>query len=36
MVSIKRHVKIRSSANPFDPEWNTYFTRHRTAKFSGA
>ncbi|MCP4286574.1 MAG: group II intron reverse transcriptase/maturase, partial [Gammaproteobacteria bacterium] len=24
-VKHKRHVKIRSAANPFDPEWDTYF-----------
>lgn len=35
-VPIKRHVKIRASANPFDPEWNTYFIRRRTGKLSGA
>lgn len=33
-VSIRRHVKIRASANPFDPEWNSYFARRRTAKHS--
>ena len=24
-VPIERHVKIRSEANPYDPEWETYF-----------
>lgn len=24
-VPIRRHVKIRAAANPFDPEWETYF-----------
>jgi len=24
-VPIKRHVKIRATANPYDPEWETYF-----------
>ena len=22
---IRRHIKIRQSANPFDPQWRTYF-----------
>ena len=26
-VSIKRHVKIRVEANPYAPEWETYFER---------
>ncbi len=26
-VSIKRHVKIRVEANPYDPAWETYFER---------
>ncbi|WP_266233969.1 group II intron reverse transcriptase/maturase [Paraburkholderia sp. CNPSo 3076] len=33
-VAIQRHVKIRGLANPFDPVWDTYFTRRRTAKRS--
>ena len=28
-VPIKRHVKIKGEANPFDPEWETYF-EHRS------
>jgi RNA-directed DNA polymerase len=24
-VPIKRHIKIRAAANPFDPEWELYF-----------
>jgi len=24
-VKIKRHVKIKGLANPYDPEWETYF-----------
>ena len=27
---IKRHVKIRNNANPFDPQWKNYF-EERTA-----
>nr|WP_207682213.1 group II intron maturase-specific domain-containing protein [Desulfonema magnum] len=27
-VRIKRHVKIRGLANPYDPEWEIYFKRH--------
>ncbi|MDR6495190.1 RNA-directed DNA polymerase [Paraburkholderia terricola] len=33
-VVIQRHVKIRGLANPFDPAWDTYFVRRRTAKRS--
>lgn len=31
-VSIRRHVKIRAPANPFDPAWNEYFAHRRTTK----
>jgi len=24
-IPIKRHVKIQSKANPYDPQWETYF-----------
>ncbi len=24
-VTIKRHVKVKADANPYDPEWETYF-----------
>ena len=33
-VAIRRHVKIRGPANPFDPAWDTYFTRRRVTKRS--
>lgn len=26
-VTIKRHTKVRSDANPFDPAWTPYFQR---------
>jgi RNA-directed DNA polymerase len=26
-AKIRRHVKIKSDANPFDPEWDAYFTQ---------
>jgi len=26
-VKIKRHVKIKGLANPYDPEWEMYFER---------
>ncbi|WP_188826310.1 group II intron reverse transcriptase/maturase [Brucella endophytica] len=39
-VSITRHIKIRASANPFDPVWHEYFAHRRatksTAEWSGA
>jgi RNA-directed DNA polymerase len=29
-VPIRRHIKVRSQANPFDPEWTDYFeARHK-------
>ncbi|MCG5079109.1 group II intron reverse transcriptase/maturase [Paraburkholderia tagetis] len=33
-VVITRHVKVRGPANPFDPEWTTYFARRRASKRS--
>lgn len=30
-MTIKRHTKIRSDANPFDPVWNDYFKRRANA-----
>ena len=26
-LSIRRHVKIQGSANPYDPDWAVYFRR---------
>ncbi|XYJ92238.1 RNA-directed DNA polymerase (plasmid) [Cupriavidus necator] len=34
MVAIQRHIKIRGLANPFDPAWDIYLARRRTAKRS--
>lgn len=34
-ISIVRHVKIRSTAKPFDPAWKPYFARRRTAIDTG-
>lgn len=31
-VPIKRHVKIRAAANPFDPEWELYFEKRSVYK----
>ena len=28
-IHIKRHAKVRSEANPFDPEYAEYFARRR-------
>jgi len=33
-IPIVRHVKIRGTANPFDPAWEPYFDQRRTAKDS--
>ena len=31
-VPIKRHIKIRGEANPFDPQFETYFEERSTSK----
>jgi RNA-directed DNA polymerase len=31
-MPIERHVKIRSEANPYDPEWETYFEKRLDVK----
>ncbi len=31
-VPIKRHIKIRAAANPFDPEWELYFEKRLVYK----
>lgn len=31
-VKIKRHIKIRGAANPFDPSWEVYFEKRITDK----
>lgn len=29
-VPIRRHVKIRATANPFDPVWDSYFAKRQS------
>jgi RNA-directed DNA polymerase len=31
-VPIRRHIKVKADANPFDPQWETYFERHLSLK----
>lgn len=31
-VSIKRHIKVKTDANPFDPRWEAYFEERLTFK----
>ena len=31
-VTIKRHIKIRGTANPYDPQWETYFEKRLGVK----
>ncbi len=31
-IKIKRHIKIKQDANPFDPEWEIYFERREKSK----
>lgn len=33
-VHIRRHVKVKGEANPFDPEWETYFERRFGVKMA--
>ncbi|HTV39171.1 MAG TPA: group II intron reverse transcriptase/maturase [Candidatus Sulfotelmatobacter sp.] len=34
-TKIRRHVKIRRNANPFDPQWRTYFNERKFQKKFG-
>jgi len=34
-VPIRRHVKTRAQANPYDPSWETYFEQRLNAKMIG-
>jgi len=34
-VPIKRHVKIIATANPYDPEWETYFEERMALQMTG-
>ena len=31
-IPIKRHIKVRGDANPFDPEFAEYFSKRQEAK----
>jgi RNA-directed DNA polymerase len=33
-IAIERHVKIQSAANPYDPEWQTYFEKRLEVKMA--
>ncbi len=33
-VPIKRHVKVRAAANPYDPKWEQYFEKRVQAKMA--
>lgn len=33
-VSIKRHIKVKASANPYDPTWETYFEKRLDLKMA--
>jgi RNA-directed DNA polymerase len=32
-IRIRRHIKIRSDANPYDPEWSDYFEQRKYRRF---
>src|SRR5207249_5274808 len=34
-IPIERHVKIKDSANPYDPAWETYFEQRLDIKMVG-
>ncbi len=34
-ISIRRHVKIKADANPYDPCWNDYFAKRSKPKAAG-
>jgi RNA-directed DNA polymerase len=31
-IPIERHIKVRSNANPFDPQWRDYFESRKRLK----
>lgn len=35
-VKIKRHVKVRGQANPFDPQWEEYFEKRLSVKMQNS
>ncbi len=35
-VPIKRHTKVRSSANPYDPKWESYFEKRQGNKMANS
>ena len=35
-VRVKRHVKVRGKANPYDPAWETYFEHRLDARMIGS
>ena len=30
-IKIRRHVKVKADANPYDPQWRSYFAGRTTA-----
>jgi RNA-directed DNA polymerase len=34
-IKIKRHIKVKQDANPFDPKWEIYYERKELSKFKG-
>ncbi len=35
-IPIRRHIKIKANANPYDPEWHEYFIKRSQRLLSGA
>ena len=34
-TKVRRHVKIKAAANPFDPQWRNYFEEREFFKWYG-
>lgn len=35
-IPIRRHIKIKANANPYDSEWHDYFIKRSQRLLSGA
>jgi len=34
-IKIRRHVKVKADANPYDPQWKSYFAGRRRTVVAG-
>jgi RNA-directed DNA polymerase len=35
-IKIRRHVKVKADANPYDPQWTRYFAARSTVTVAGS